>query len=288
MKGKAFVKGEDSEGKTYELVVKRPNSTQLRDAQLISSGKFREAINSGAMTREGIDTYMRENGLWDDAKQTELQDLAKEIAHGERQLKAGGKNIDTEKKFSLKDARDLALKIRKLRFDQTMMLAKMRELDQYTVQGQVENAKFDYLVSVCTYEKNGDPHFKNLLDYEKKAEEPYVIEAVRKLADILFEFDPDFDSKQIENRFLKDQGFVDDELHLINVDGHKVDTEGRLVNDEGRFVDKDGKFVDINGDPLDEEGNPVEEFVAFEVSDDDPKGYKSVKKKGRPKKLETS
>jgi len=97
----------------------------------------------------------------------------------------------------------------------------------------------------------------------------------------------------VENKFLKEFKFVNEDLRLVNDDGHLIDIDGRLINEEGRYIayrtkkaeieqDEDElyfvniqgnevvKVVDEDGDErwvtpdlaerkpfLDEEGNPI-------------------------------
>ena len=271
LKNKRYVLTEIN-GVQRKFSVKRPTPTQFRDAQLEANKAFRKAIESDALTREKIDEYMRANSMWNDEKQKQLETLAKQINEGERQLARGGKTKDGQP-FSLKQARALALEIRGWRYEQTMLLAKRRELDQFTVQGQAENAKFDYLVSVCTVDEDGKPVFTNTEDYYEKSSEKYVVDAASELGNMLFGLETDFEKKHRENVFLKEQGFVDEDLHLINPEGRKVDLEGRLLNKDGRYIDKEGNFIDGDGNRIDEEGQPIEEFAPFVPASDDPVGY---------------
>jgi hypothetical protein len=248
----------DSEGKDLVLIVNKPNAKILRDAQITASLAFSEALKSKALLRAKLDEYMKEQGLWDEAKEKEIVNIAKRINDGIRKLARGAAGG-----FTKTQARELALQIGKDRSKQSELMAGRRELDAYTVEGQSENARFDYLVSVCVTNEDTRPTYNSLEDYRERAAEPYSMEAAATLANMMYKFDEDFDSKLPENKFLKEHGFVDDKFRLINKDGHLISEDGKLINDKGRYVNEEGKFVDVNGNLIDEAGNPVEEFIPF-------------------------
>jgi hypothetical protein len=263
-KKNGIVETEDSGGKKLTVVVKYPTPQQFKDAQLASITAFKEAVDAGAMTREGIDDYMKSTGMWTDEKQTEFDRLTKLIAEGESQLARGGKTKDG-KKFTKTEARQLALDMKKWRMEQLLLLAKRRELDEYTVQGRAENTRFDYLVSECCYNEDKTRVFKDLQDYIDKSDEPYASAAASELSSMLYGIDKDFEKNKPENKFLVKFGFArDKDLRLINRDGHLVDSKGHLINEDGRLVDEGENLVNVFGGKVDKEGNPLEEFVPFD------------------------
>ena len=244
------------------IVVFKPSAKQLRDAQIVASNTFAELVKSKTMVRAKLDEYMVEQGLWDDKKEQELKDLSKKINEGERKLAAGGAGG-----FKKSEARQLALDMRDWRVRQTELLTSRRQLDEWTVEGQVENTRFDYLVSVCSNWQDKKPIFESLENYRDRATEPYAVAAAEALAEMMYKIDDKWIYDLPENKFLQSNKFVDEELRLINKDGKLVNREGKLINKEGRFIDEAGKFVDVNGNPVDEQGNAVVEFVEFAPED---------------------
>lgn len=251
------VVGEDKDGNEVKVVVRKPLPTQQTEAQIASSKMFRKAIDGGATTRSKLKDHLRREGLWNDEKEKELKDLTDKIVEHERYL-ANKVNADGER-MTKADARAMCIDIRKWRNEQLVLLADSRQGDELTAEGISENTRFDYLVSVCTLNEDGSPHYDSLDDYLARADEghPYVSEAAAKLATMLYNFDPESEQKRLENRVLKKLGFSNDEGSLVNEDGHLVDVEGRLIDKDGRWVDEEGNFVDREGNPVDEDGNPV-------------------------------
>jgi len=249
------------EDKKY--IVKKPNPQQLSKAQEVAGKSFNEGVKRKDLPRARIKAYLRENGLWSDEKEQELIDLSKKIYEGERQLARGGRT-DDGKKFSKTDARGLAIDMRVWRIDQATLLMNVNQLDEHSVEGKAENAKFDFLVSQCTYYTNGNKVFKDVDDYVLKSDEEFAIKAAQELGSLLFSLDPDFEKNKAENKFLVEYGFAREDMRLVNKDKELVDVEGNVINEEGYRVDKKGNRVDTEGRPLDKDGNPVEKFTPFE------------------------
>lgn len=233
------------------IVVKRPNSRQLGEAQIVASKIAAKLFSeNAAITRLKLNDYMRANGLWSDEKETKIVELSNKIADLERKLNKGG---------NLNKARELALEIRKLRFEQTLLVMEKKQLDSYTVEGQVDNAKFDYLCSVCLLNEEGDPLFSSLEEYYENAERDEVVRAAEELANLYYNFDHKWQDSLPENKFLKKYKFVDSNGRLINKEGKLVDVDGRLINENGRLVDENGVLIDREGNIVDENGNLVGE-----------------------------
>jgi hypothetical protein len=256
------------DGKEVSYVVKFPTRQQQHGATLASIRAFNEAKEAGAIPRECLNQYMMEQGLWDKEKQERLEKLSRDLNDGERQLARGGVSKDG-KKFTKDEAKELAVNMRVWRIEQLLLLSKSRELDKFTLESQADNAKFDYLVSECTFTEDGHKVFESLEDYIARSEDKYAVKAAIELSNMLYDMDDDYEKNKPENKFLLKFGFArETDLHLINKEGKLVDAEGRLVNENGRLIDPDGNLIDIFGKRVNEEGDPVEEFVPFDEDED--------------------
>lgn len=253
----------NEQNEDIKIVLHTPTASQLKDAQFISAGAFQEGVKKKLMLRETLVEYLREQGIWSDEKEQQLKDLNKQLSDGERRLARGG-----AEGFTKEQAKKLALDMRGWRMKQAELLAKTRELDEYTAQSFAENARFDYLVSVCAKYDDNRQVFSSLEDYKEKAEKPYAIAAATGLAKLIHNFNENWEKDLPENKFLLKYKFVNDKLRLVNKDGAFVDENGKLINEEGRYVNEKGDFVDISGRPVDAEGHALEEFVPF--ADDEP------------------
>ena len=103
-KNKEVVKSEDSNGKTVTVAVVKPNSSKIKKAQLVYNKAFRAALESGALLLQKLDSYMREQEIWDDSKEEEYNNLVERINDAEKTLAKGG--------IKLSEAREHAIQMR--------------------------------------------------------------------------------------------------------------------------------------------------------------------------------
>lgn len=250
------VRYEDNEGQEHVVVcrIDLPNIDQLNEAQKVYNTAFRAAIDSRALLRPKLNDFVREQGLWDDAKDAELQTLRHRMDVAERKLKGGN--------IKLSEAHALAIEMREIRAAMRQLLAVQNELDSMTAESQAENAKFQYLVSACTvYDDTGNRVFSDVSDYLNPSIPAFTIAAAAKYASLLYGVSEDFEETLPENNFLRQYGFVDKNLRLINKEGRLVDTKGRTIDELGNFVgyDEAGNTYPVDGDgnPLDEHGHLI-------------------------------
>ena len=253
----------DSSGDKKTVYIQLPDSEDNKEAQLAYNKSFREALQSGAILRQKLNKVMEEQGVWDETKESEYNDVLEAIHEGEKSLSKGG--------ISLEDARDLAIEMREKRAVFRALIAERSSMDGNSAEGQADNERFSHLLYSCLKNEKGDRLFESKKEYEKNATEPYVIQAAGELAEKLYGLDPNYEKNLPENKFLQAYKFTDHALRLINGDGHliDVDEEGvqRLIDENGRFVayDKDDakRFVDRDGNTLTEAGDYESEFTPF-------------------------
>lgn len=281
-----LIEGEDKDGNAVKALIKSPSPSEYRDSQIEYNKAFRKALDSGALLRQKLSDHMEEQGIWNEDKQKQNDKYVEDIAAKEEVLKVGG--------IPLSEAKSIALELRQLRFEFREFLAERNQLDQNSVEGQADNARFSELVRLCIlHPGTKKPYFQNQKDYDAAGDQPWVVQASSELASMIYGLDPNYDNKLTENKFLKEFDFVDDDLRLVNKNGHLVDVDGRLIDEDGRFVayrtekaeqdqdveqqyfvNKNGeeviKVVDSDGDAtwvakdkaerkpfLDEDGNPI-------------------------------
>lgn len=261
------IKTKDSQENEKVIFVKKPTAKQLLDARAASIKVFTDALNSDAYTREQMADVMKERNIWGEKQEKQLEELSEKIRNGTRLLaqESLAKKEDGTP-YTLEELVKLAFKVEEWRAEQINISLKQRELDQYTLQGQADNAEFNYLVANCTFDEEKNLVFKGVEDYLDKQEEPYAYEAARALAEITNKVDPDYEKKLPENKFLVRYGYKrEKDLLLTRPEDNKlVDREGRLVNEKGFYVNEKDELVDKFGNRVDEDGNPIEESKPFE------------------------
>jgi len=253
------VESEDSKGKKKRLIVILPNAKINKDAQLVYNQSFSSALKSGAILRQKLDQVMREQGIWDDIKQKEYDQIMVDINDNEKKLASGG--------IALIEAKAVAVEMRGLREEFRGLISERTSMDGNTAEGQADNARFNYLVYACLLNQEGKRVFDSFEHYEERADEPYVIKSAGALAEKLYGLEPDYESNLPENKFLQDYQFVDKDLRFVNDNGHLVDLEGRLLDEDGRFIkyEDDGNkvYIDIDGNVVTEEGDYKMDFSPF-------------------------
>jgi len=251
------------DGVEKEFLVRSPSLNDQREAQKVYNQAFTDAIKSKSVVRAKLDDLLQDQGLWNDEKQKKFTELQKELLDGEKRLAKGG--------FGVNEAKDLAIKMKSVRDEIRDLISVRTSLDNHSAEGQADNARFNYLVSVCVvYNDTKEPCFKNMEDYLNRSTEQVAILGAQNLANMLYGLDNDYESNLPENKFLKKYRFIDDKLRLIDKKGRLIDADGKLVDENGRYIDESGNFVDKFGNRVDAEGDYVVEAQPFLDEDGKP------------------
>lgn len=264
----------DGQPKIFEI--KALSVSDQREAQKIYNQTFSDAVKSGSIVRARLDDLLTEQGLWDEVKDNRFKQIQKELLDSEKKLSKGG--------ISLKQAKSVAIEMKKLRDELRELISVKTNLDSHTAEGQADNARFNYLVSVCVvYKDTKKPYFKDYEDYLNRASELVALLGAQKLASIMYGLDSDFEKKLPENKFLIKYKLVNDNLQYVDDKGRLTDEKGRLIDANGRFINEDGKFVDAEGNLINEEGDYVVEFSPFLDDNGKPIIEESIQEDKTPK-----
>lgn len=248
------------DGKDVELAVRKPDLKTQQKGQVVYSSEFCRLVKPtgdkpGAIVRAALDNVMRNQGLWDDAKQKRWDELQKSLLNAELRLAKGGGRLT--------ELRNVAIQMRRDRNALRELLAARNELDTNTAEAQAENAKFNFYVATNTvYSTDGKPFFANEDDYIARAGEEAAQKAAQNMASLLYGLEENFEAKLPENKFLLEKKLVRaSDLHLLDRDGNLVDGKGRRVNENGQLINDKGEPVDSDGNVLTETGEFKVEFV---------------------------
>lgn len=251
------------DGVDVELIVKAPTIQIIREAQKVYNSTFRSCVETGAFVRAKLDDLLKQQGLWDDAKQNKYNAIKQDILDAEKKLEQGG--------IKLSEGKRIALEMIQLRAEARKLISDRTQLDNNTAEGQADNEKFNYMVSAClVYKNTGEPYFANLEAYLNDGGSQEGMWGATQLSSMLYGLDSNHEAKLPEFKFLSEFGFVDDKLRLVNKDGHLVDVDGKLIDEYGRYVDGKGGYCDKDGTPLDSDGNYLVEKRAFLDDDGNP------------------
>ena len=292
---KATVQDPAGRDQQMEFALLVPDAKMNAKARIEQSRAFRMAMDAGAPLRSKLDKFVVDQGVWDDDKERQALEFAHIINDNEKILAEGG--------CKLSEGYRAAIEIRKARNTVALLMAERNRLDEYTCEGQGENARFNSLVSQSIVSNDtGLSHFASYDDYMNKTESDVASVGARLFADKFYGLNDEYYHSLPENQFLLRFKFVNADLHLIDKEGRLVDATGRLVNEDGYLIDFDGNLVDDMGNPVDEEGNPLIAQQPFLEDDDNPLGDDGqpiqqeeepakkktpVKKKAAPRKKKT-
>lgn len=238
-----------------EYKVRQPSLQENNEAKKVYNVAFNEALAAKSPLQIKMADILKEQGLWSDDKQAQYDKLNKDILEREFTLHKGG--------IYKSKAREIAIKIKNLREELNALFTPMSNFRIRTCEGQAENAKFDYLVSVCVVYTDGRPYFSSYEDYLNRSNDAVAIVGAGKFADLHYRLNDDFQSDLIENKFLKEHGFVDDKYRLIDSKGRLISEDGRLINEDGNLVDENGNLVDVLGHKIDKDGQFMGESAPF-------------------------
>jgi len=251
------------DGVEKEYLVRSPTLENQREAQKVYNQAFTDAIKSKSVVRAKLDDLLEDQGLWNDEKQAKFTELQRELLDGEKRLAKGG--------FSLNEAKDLAIKMKSVRDEIRDLISVRTSLDNHSAEGQADNSRFNYLVSVClVYNDTKQPVYKNMEEYLNSSTEKVAIMGAQNLANMLYGLDNDYESNLPENKFLKKFKFIDEKLRLVDKKGRLIDKEGRLIDESGRFINEEGDFVDKFGNKVDKDGEYVVDSEPFLDDDGNP------------------
>ena len=162
-----------------KVLVKKPTKKEFNDSQIVYNKAMREALENKAFLRGKLNSYLEEQGIWDKDKEAKYQKFISDINSKEMILKKGG--------IPLKKAKGIALDLKRLRDDFRNLISERTAYDGNTAEGVADNARFDYLVSVCVLDPNTQkPVFKDVDDYISKSSETWAVKAASELANFIY------------------------------------------------------------------------------------------------------
>jgi hypothetical protein len=243
----------DGKETKIKIMVKKPNSSLMSQAQRIGAKAWTDCVRDGIMTKKELEKFMKEQGIWNDSKDVTQKEIVDSISSLEKQLYLGGKGG----KLRASEGKDIAIQMRVKRNELRELISERMSLEQNTAESISDNSRFDFLVASCTYDESGNKVYKDLDDYKDRSDSEIAYAAATALASLLYSVDKDFEAKLPENKFLKMFSFVDDNLSLVNDKGQTVDLEGRLIDKNGYYLGENNQRVDKDGNPLDENGNYI-------------------------------
>lgn len=222
------------------ITIKYPTSRIEAEANMYASkifAKLAKEQNEGGslLLRAQLDEYLRSIGLYTENDIKNITEIQETIDKLEAALIKGGAKKS--------EGRKTAIELRRNRYTLLLLLAKRMEYDRNTIEYHSESGRINYIISKCLCDEAGDPIFNSVEDYEfdDTGLKDDLVEAIKRVGSICSSYDPDYEKKLPENKFLSKYGFCNESFDLI-------DSEGHLVNEHGKRIDKDGNELNENGE----------------------------------------
>ena len=240
-------------GETVKIYVDRPDNDSIKEADIHRAKIWNKAFKEGVLTKKEVESAMKKRGLWSDEKAQKEVNLTTEILELEKKLYVGS----GKKRPNLSDGRKLAIEMREKRIELRDLIQERISMDENTAESLADNARFDYLVSCCSFYSDTEEHvFENYEDYNDQSTSTEAMVSAQLLARMMYNLEADYEEKLPENRFLTKFNLINEDGFLVDPNNPEVlvDAEGKPVNEEGFYVDKDGERTDDEGNKLNEEG----------------------------------
>lgn len=216
----------NEEGNKVEFYVRKPTNGELTKAEKVrvkSWSKFKS--DPDIMSKIQLNRYLQDRGIWDKQKEKEKADLEKVIQELQDRLIKPGK-----RKVKLSQARSTAIELRKKRIEYRELISEKIELESNTTESLADNARFDFLVTCCTFYKDTDEKVYNSVgDYENDSTD-MAFTAAAALGQLLYNLTDSFEATLPENEFLLKQNLAEENsLALIDFDGNYVDEDFNVI-----------------------------------------------------------
>jgi len=250
---KKEVEVKKADGSVVKIYVTNPNTKSIQRADMYRAKIWNECLDEGIKTKEELAIVMKNRGIWGKDQQDEEKEIVEKLSDLEKELYLG----DGKKKIPIDNGKKIAIKMRSLRNKLRLLLLEKNNFEQNTADSIADNARFDYLVSSCTFYENGQKVYNDIEDYNERASDEIGFSAANALAELLYNYDALSQDNLPENQWLKHFNLVNDEGSLVNDKEELVDLEGRQINHLGHYINAKGERVDIEGNLLDDNGNYV-------------------------------
>lgn len=239
------------EDKTYKVM--KPNNRVRRESDAYYAKAYRTALNDNFLLNAEIDEILENRGFSKKQagkKKNErvklIRELEVKLVKNRYKNKQEGKDIS----FEIQDLRDSIVNID----------SAQQELESQSVERHAENRRFSYFAYRCCIDEDSKQLWGDFEEFEDD-ESALAIKAATELLMLVYDITQDSQKDilkdRTETRWLRDNGYMNGDLQLIDNKNRMIDREGRLINKEGDFLDEGGHKVDIYGNKIDDEGRLI-------------------------------
>lgn len=239
----------DTNGQDVKLVTKTPTYEDIENANRANASKVaslvRERGSKKLLTRQELNDFLRDNGIWTAADEKKIEKLSNEIDGLLRQLRKGGEKLSK--------GREICIEIMDKRKDMVAIASKRQQFDDATIESIAETEKIDYFVYACTvHAESGENYWQSFEDMKNdKSSEVFGRSYVNTMKAV-FGIDAEFEKQLPENKWLKKYNFINDSLEYTDrKTGQKIDKFGKPVSEIEDEVKT--KLESLQGDIVEEQ-----------------------------------
>lgn len=182
------------DGKKY--MVKKPSIKNKSKGDLVYAKHFNEALKNGAILRTRLSEYCLEQGVTTPEKQIQKLNILREVEDDRKKL--------SDPELKPEDGKEIVDRINLNITSYRLMRMTEIELDQTTAEAMADDARFNYLVSCCTFTDEGSICFKDVDEYLQKLEDQDEIakNANVKFASLVYNTEEN-EAERPENIYMK-------------------------------------------------------------------------------------
>jgi len=228
------LKIKDENDKEITLMFKSPDYEDLEEADQIYAAKASSMIlqkgSKKLLSRQELDTFLKESKIWTDEDESKIQKLSEEISELLNEIRKGGQKASVGRK--------LCISVYEKRMEIVKISAKRQRFDDITIESFAENERNDYLVYACTYYKDtGTRYWESFEDMKNDKASVIYRTAFEEVYKLVYDIKPDFEKNLPEIKWLQKYGFIDNELRFVDrKTGQKVDKSGQPIQETEKKI----------------------------------------------------
>ena len=202
-----------------KLKIVAPTSEQILEADLQYRKVYSKALRLGIIVQAEAERFVKERKLLDADLEAEIKKCQEEIAGLEIKL--------ANKEMSREDGFVAANKLTGVRDELMRFNKKVTAIFDTTCENLSDEYRMQYLTVMITRNEDGSAFFKDYEDFSKRTDERATVDAVRHTILTMARLKDNFLMDLPENKWLKDNGFVDEKgLPIMRKSEPKIQDTG--------------------------------------------------------------
>lgn len=222
---KHFFKTKDTAGKELKLEVIKPTQRILQEGDIRYRIAYGDALRRGCTTRVEIKNIMEERQLFSTKWEKEYTDSLTNLEKLQDRF-ADLKEDNVEKKA-------VALELKLTRQHMVELNTQVEGMYKNTAENVGEEYKMQYLCVECTYHPGTmEKYFADEEDFLNRDDEQAAADSLMATYKFMYDMPADIYGQYAENKYLKEQGILDEEYNFKDVTENISDKEDEEVKEK--------------------------------------------------------